>query len=84
MKYVQIKSNRYVTLYKWQTEVDGGIQVVYIVRYLNVGCNVVENIFTKIRVSMFNHLRFKYNTKNKSCLFYFCFFLKTKNEGFTI
>ena len=61
-----------------------GIQVVYIVWYLYVRCNVVESIFTKIKVSMCNHLSFKDDIKQIMSFFFFRFFLKTENEGFTI
>ena len=66
--------------YKWQTEVDGGIQVVYIVPYLHVLCKVLESVFTKIKVSMFNHLRFKHDTKTNHVFFIFCFFKKKKEK----
>ena len=61
-----------------------GIQVVYIVRYLYVRCNVLESIFTKIKVSMFYHLSFKHDTKTNHVFLIFRFFFKKKNEGFTI
>ena len=50
------------------------IQVEYIVRFFKVRCNVLESIFMKIKVRMFNHLRFKYDTKTNHVFRFF--FLK--------